>query len=199
MKNVLILGATGSLGSAVRQAFLRKTDDHLTLFARSADQIDPHPQETIIAGNVMNEADLDQAIAGQDAVFAALSGPLGEYAKQIVTAMKRNQVQRLIFITSMGIYNEIPSTIGASNNLEHKPRLKPYREAADIIEASDLAYTIIRPGWFMRGPVNYEITHKGEPFKGQYATISSIADLVLRLVSDDHLYLRESIGINTPN
>lgn len=199
MKNVLILGATGTLGSAVRQKFLKNTDYHLTLFARSANQIDPHPQENIIAGNVMNAADLDKAMINQDAVFVALRGPLGVYAEQIIAAMNRNHVSRLIFITSMGIYNEIPNSIGTANNLEHKPALIPYRQAADAIEASDLNYTIFRPGWFMRGPINYVITQKGQPFGGQYATISSIADLVLRLVKDDRLYSRNSVGINTPN
>lgn len=37
MKNVLIIGATGTLGSAVRQQLLKESNDHLTLFARSAD------------------------------------------------------------------------------------------------------------------------------------------------------------------
>lgn len=31
MKNILIIGATGSIGNAVRQMFLRKTDAQLTL------------------------------------------------------------------------------------------------------------------------------------------------------------------------
>ena len=76
MKNVLIIGATGTLGSAVRQKLLKESNHHLTLFARSADQLDPNPQEQIIAGNVMNDADLDSAVKNQDAIFVALSGPL---------------------------------------------------------------------------------------------------------------------------
>lgn len=198
MKNVLIIGATGTLGSAVRQQLLKESNDHLTLFARSADQLDPNPQEQIIAGNVMNDADLDSAVKNQDAVFVALSGPLGVYAEKIIAAMKRQKVARLIFITSMGIYNEIPNSIGVGGNLEYNPVLRPYRDAADKIEATNLDYTIIRPGKFMRGPVDYEITLKGEPFGGKYVTISSIADLVLKLIANERLYCQESVGINTP-
>ena len=66
--------------------------------------------------------------------------------------MKRQKVARLIFITSMGIYNEIPNSIGVGGNLEYNPVLRPYRDAADKIETTDLDYTIIRPGKFMRGP-----------------------------------------------
>lgn len=109
----------------------------------------------------MNDADLNKAMAGQDAVFAALSGNLGAYAEKIVAAMDRNHVSRLVFITSMGIYDEIPASVGASGNLSSNLVLQTYRDAADVIEASDLNYTIVRPGWFTGGPVNYEVTRKG--------------------------------------
>lgn len=200
MKNVLIIGATGTLGSAARQAILAGTDDKLTLFARSANRtrINDDSRETLISGNVMSDADLDKAMAGQDAVFAALSGNLGAYAEKIITAMDRNNVSRLVFITSMGIYDEIPASIGASGNLSSNPILQTYRDAADEIEASDLNYTIVRPGWFTGGPVNYQVTRKGEPFGGHDVSVSSIADMVMKLVDDDTLYSRDSIGVNTP-
>lgn len=199
-KNVLIIGATGMLGTAATKAILSGTDDHLTLFARSANRIKitDSDREALINGDVMNSADLDKAFQGQDVVFTALSGDLGSFAKSIVSAMDRNNVKRLIFITSMGIYNEIPASVGASGNLASNPGLQPYRDAADVIETSDLNYTIIRPGWFTTGPVNYDVTQKGEPFGGHDVSISSIADLVKKLVNDDQLDSRDSVGINTP-
>lgn len=200
MKNVLIIGATGTLGSAARQAILDETDDKLTLFARSANHIRivDDNREKVISGNVMNDADLDKAMAGQNAVFAALSGNLKAYAEKIVAAMDRNNVSRLVFITSMGIYNEIPASVGASGNLSSNPVLQSYRDAANVIEASDLNYTIVRPGWFTGGPVNYQITRKGEQFGGHDVSISSIADIVMKLVDNDALYSKDSIGVNTP-
>lgn len=201
MKNILIIGATGTLGTATTQTALKETDDHLTLFARSANRINiTNPQrETVISGDVLNDHDLDKALEGQEAVFAALSGNLSAYAKKIVAAMDRNNVSRLVFISSMGIYNEIPASVGASGNLESNPILQSYRDAADIVEASDLNYTVVRPGWFTSGPVDYEITHKGEPFGGHDVSVKSIADLVTKLLNDENLYSRESIGINMPN
>ena len=200
MKNILIIGATGTLGRAVTENMLESTDDKLTLFSRSANQIniiDPN-RERIGSGDVMDDADLDKAMSGQDAVFAALSGNLGAYAAKIIAAMNRNHVSRLVFITSMGIYNEIPASVGAQGNLRSNPVLQTYRDAADKIEASDLNYTIVRPGWFTSGPVDYEVTRKGEPFGGHDVSISSIADIVTKLLDDDSLYARDSIGINTP-
>lgn len=200
MTNVLIIGATGTIGSAVRNTLLDKTNDQLTLFSRHASQLSiNYDREKAIDGNVLNQTDLLTALKGQDAVFVALSGPLGSFAKAIVEEMNQSGVSCLIFISSMGIYNEIPTSVGASGNLEHNPVLKPYRQAADIIEASDLDYTIIRPGWFDNGTDDYEITHKGEPFGGHDVSISSIADLVYRLLADKQLGHRESLGINRIN
>lgn len=201
MKNILIIGATGTLGKAVTKTVMDETNDQITLFARSANRINvtDDSRETIVSGDVMSDADLDKVMLGKDAVFAALSGNLGAYAKKIVAAMNRNNVSRLIFISSMGIYNEIPASIGAGGNLESNPILQTYRDAADIIEASDLNYTVVRPGWFTGGPVNYEVTRKGEPFGGHDVSVSSIADLVTKLLNDANFYSRESIGVNTPN
>ena len=201
MKKILIIGATGTLGRAATQTMLNETDDQLTLFARSTNRISitDTSRETIISGNVMKDAELEKAMAGQDAVFAALSGNLGAYAKKIIAAMDRNKVTRLVFISSMGIYNEIPASIGAGGNLESNPVLQTYRDAADAIESSDLNYTVVRPGWFTGGPVNYEVTRKGEPFGGHDVSVSSIADLVAKLVNDVTLYSRDSVGINTPH
>lgn len=197
MKKVLIIGATGTIGGAVRQTLLNETDDQLTLFARSTGRLQPSDRETVIAGDVTNDADLDQALANQDAVFVALSGPLGQFARKIVAAMDRNQVSRLLFITSMGIYNEIPAAMGSNGNLDHNGVLRPYREAADVVEASDLTYTVIRPGWFTNGPVNYEVTRKGEPFGGHDVSVSSIADFVKQAIADDSYYAHDSVGLNT--
>lgn len=201
MTKIVIIGATGSVGRAARQLFLEKTKDELTLFSRRSDRLKPidSTREVAVSGDAMNAVDLDKVISGQDVVFASLTGNLGKMAKAIVESMKRVGVKRLIFITSMGIYNEIPASVGSSGNLRSNPVLQTYRDAADVIEASDLDYTIIRPGWFdSSDDTDYEITVKGEPFGGHDVSRKSIADLVVRLAADPNLYVRESVGINRP-
>lgn len=201
MTKIVIIGATGSVGRVARQLFLEKNNDELTLFSRRPERLKPvdSTREIAVSGDVMNASDLDKVISGQDVVFASLTGNLGKMAKAIVESMKRVGVNRLIFITSMGIYNEIPATVGSSGNLRFNPVLQTYRDAADIIEASGLDYTIIRPGWFdSSNDTDYEITIKGEPFGGHDVSRKSIADLVVRLAADPTLYVRESVGINRP-
>ena len=197
-KRVLIIGATGSIGSKLRKTLLSRTDYLLTLFSTRANSLQCVPnRERAISGNVLNKNDLMKAIQNQDVVFAALSGDLGRMAKSIVDVMQMSQTRRLIFITSMGIYNEIPRSIGGGN-LNENSMLRPYREAADVIEASYLDYTLIRPGWFDEGSDNYEVTRKGQPFKGHDVSRQAIANLVLKLIQTDGLGVRESLGINRP-
>lgn len=196
-KKVLIIGATGSIGRVLRPYLLENCDDELTLFARNTPSIrDVDPaRERVVAGDVYDAASLREAVAGQDAVFVALTGDLGRMARCIVDAMDAEDVKRLIFITSMGIYNEIPAW-DAAGNLENNPVLQTYREAADVIEASDLDYTIIRPGWYYNGDVDYRVTRKGEPFAAHDVSRQSIADLAMKLIADDRLYARDSVGIS---
>ena len=201
MTKVVIIGATGSVGRVTRQLFIEKTNDALTLFSRRPDRLKPidSTREVAVSGDVMNAAELDKVISGQDVVFASLTGNLGKMAKAIVESMQRVGAKRLIFITSMGIYNEIPASVGSSGNLRSNPVLQTYRDSADVIEASDLDYTIVRPGWFDNSnDTDYEITVKGEPFGGHDVSRKSIADLVVRLAGDPNLYVRESVGINRP-
>ena len=195
-KRVLIIGATGSIGSKVRQTLIKTTNYSLTLFSSSAGSLPvTQNREIAISGNVMNKNDLMKVIPNQDAIFAALSGDLGGMARSIVDTMKACGVRRIIFISSMGIYNEIPRSIGGGN-LNENSMLRPYRAAADVIESSGLDYTIIRPGWFDNGSDNYEITKKGEMFKGHDVSRQAIANLVVKCING--FGIGESLGINRP-
>lgn len=199
MKRVLIIGATGTIGAAVRKYLIENSEDQLTLMARHIAKLGlvDKNRETIVNGDVLNEQDLKKALKNQDVVFAALSGNLPKMAQALVDQMSIAATKRLIFITSMGIYDEIPSSVGANGNVSNNPVLRPYRQAADIVEGSNLNYTIIRPGWFDNQPdLNYEVTHKGEPFGGHDVSIVSIADLVAKLIHNPQMANRESLGIN---
>lgn len=199
MVKVLIIGATGSVGQVTRQYFLQHTTDQLTLMAwhtQRLGKIDA-TREKVVAGSVLDAAALQTALQGQDVVFAALSGNLPQMAAALVQGMIQAGVQRLLFITSMGIYNEIPARVGADGNLQHNPILQNYRDAADLIAASSLNYTTIRPGWFDNGTdTDYQITQQNEPFGGHDVSRQSIADLVVHLAHDPAFGTRTSLGIN---
>jgi uncharacterized protein YbjT (DUF2867 family) len=158
MKSVIILGASGNIARHVIDILVKKDDINLTLFLRNARRLRNNDVSKcrIIEGDVLNYDQLKEAITGQDIVYVNLSGDLEAMAKNIVITMEETGVKKIIFISSIGIY-DVPL----------KPVLEPYRKAADVIEASDLEYTILRPTWFTSADeVDYETTRKGEPEKG---------------------------------
>ena len=200
MTKVLIIGASGSIGSVVASELLKKTKADLVLASRHPQEItiDDPSREQAIQLDITNDQELNDALNEIDFVFASLSGRMDTFAKHIVTAMDKANVKRLAFITTMGIYQEIPSWLGESPNPYRNMILRPFRKAADTIENSDLDYTIIRPGWLDYGNENYELTKKGEPFGGHDVSRYAIADLVAKMVNDPQFGNHESFGINRP-
>ena len=64
------------------------------------------------------------------------------------------------------------------------------------MEASNLNYTVIRPGYLKDGKENdFVLSVKGEPAKGYITTIPSLTKFALQLISDEKLYVRESVSI----
>jgi uncharacterized protein YbjT (DUF2867 family) len=112
-------------------------------------------------------------------VYANLAGDMARQARAIIDAMHAAGLKRLIFISSMGIYGEVPGE-------RYRSILDPYRDSAAAIEASDLDYTILRPAWLNdRDEIAYDITRKGETFANPQAYVSrkSVADLVVKLAT----------------
>lgn len=197
MKKILIIGATGSIGSEVTAHLLDKTNAHLTLLARHVNQ--PNQERvTWVQGDATNIVQLEKIMVNQDSVFVAVSGQLAQVAKAVVTTITKLQIHKLIFIAAMGIYNEIPASVGASGNLTSNGMLQVYRQAADIVTDSTLNYTVIRPGWFDQGNHDYEVTGRNAPFGGHDISRWAIADLVRRVLEDEQLYAQTSVGINRP-
>ena len=61
----------------------------------------------VIEGDVLNLKTLVGAMTGQDVVYANLAGDMKAQAEHIVEAMHTSGLERLIFVSSMGIYGEI--------------------------------------------------------------------------------------------
>ncbi len=199
--NVLILGAGGQIAQHAILFLKEKKNVHLTVFLRDGAQVKglAGANVRIVEGDVLKEAQLNAAMKGQDIVYANLAGPVDRMAKAIVASMEANGVKRLIFIASLGIYNEIPGAFGKWNTNMIGSALGAYRKAADAIEASSLDYTVVRPAWLQdEEEVDYELTQKGEPFKGTEVSRKSVGAYVAQLVERPQQDVRASVGINKP-
>ena len=202
MQNVLILGANGQIAQWVIQELASEPQIHQTLLLR-----DPHKlsgnepsNAAVLIGNVLDKKLLKNAMTGQDIVYANLSGDdLAQQAEAVIASMQATGVKRLIFVLSLGIYDEIPGEFGEWNHAIIGEPLKYYRQAADVIEASGLDYTILRPAWLTdEDGVDYELTAKGQPFKGTVVSRRSVGDLITRIIRHPEQHIGANLGINQP-
>src|SRR3954454_11676921 len=192
MARVLILGANGQLARNTTKVLLEKTDADLTLYLRRSSRLaNPDPDRTrVVEGDVLDAAALRAVMQGQDIVYANLAGDMARQARAIIDAMHKTGLKRLIFVSSMGIYGEVPGE-------KYRGILDPYRDSAAVIEQSDLDYTVLRPGWFTREPEGpCRITQKGEPFEGHDISLNSLSALIAEIATTPGLHARCSIGIS---
>ena len=207
-KKVLILGATGHIAHFAIEALIDQSDYQLVLFTRHPQHLPEYDQSriSVIQGNTLNQGDLDEAMKGVDMVYANLANPeIKQQAQNIVTSMDKNGVKTLVWISTLGIYNEVPGKFGEWNNNmlgfgKADGYLTTYRAAADVIEASDLNYTIVRPAWLTnKDEVDYETTDKGQDFKGTEVSRKSIGNFVARVLENPAPFAKRSIGVNKPH
>ena len=203
MTKVVILGAGGQIARHTIQQFLELGDVELTLFLRKPGEVRGFAGDSvrIVKGDVTDTRLLEETVRGQDVVYANLAGDnIEDQAKSVVAALDAAGVRRLIWISTLGIYDEVPGAFGRWNHEQlDGGYLEPYSAAARVIEGSDLDYTIIRPAWLTnKDEVDYALTHKGEPFKGTEVSRRSIADLVVKLAQDPTRDVRGSLGVDKP-
>lgn len=202
MKNVLIIGANSRIAQWADKMLLDNDNINLTMFVRNKAKLDSDLQDKkVIVGDATDSNDLEAAIKGQDIVYASLAGDVVDEAKKIVAAMDKLGVKRLIWTSSLGIYDEVPGKFGELNTRALPGYLQTYRKAADVISDSDLDYTIIRPAWLTdNDEVDYETTsyNNGEDFKGTEISRKSVAAYVVDLINNPEKDNRDSIGVDKP-
>lgn len=205
MTKVLVLGANGKIARLAEHIFVDTTDTQLRLYLRNAGRLkdfaDYHTLVEAVEGDATDTDTLIEAMKDVDLVYANLAGGnIEDEAKAVVEAMHAEKKTRLVWISTLGIYDEVPGKFGEWNNKTLGSYITNYAAAAKVIEDSDLDYTIIRPAWLTDKPeVDYEVTQKGEDFKGTEVSRRSIAQIVVDISQDPDKFKRESIGVNKPN
>lgn len=203
MTKIAILGAAGQIAQLVEPMLLKKTDVDMVLYLRHPNklhQVD-ESREEIIKGDASNFNELKAALAGVDLVYANLAGAnIEDQAETVVKAMDANGIKRLIWVSSLGIYDEVPGKFGEWNKNILGSYLTTYRAAADKITESDLDYTIIRPAWLTnKDEINYEKTVGAQtPFKGTEVSRLSVADYIVNIIENPEEDLKSNVGLDKP-
>ena len=161
--NLTIFESTGKVGLNLVEQALAKGHKN-SAFTRSPEKFAaPHDNLTIVKADVLNIEAVHRAVTGSDSVLCALGMPLlskegllARGTKIIVDAMMKTGGSRFICLSALGV--------GDSKELlplHYKYFLKPLlmdRLYADhtlqesYVTASNLDWTIIRPGIFSKGP-----------------------------------------------
>lgn len=161
---IVIFGASRGVGfNVVEQAL---TAGHaVTAFVRSPEKFTvKHENLAIFQGDSMDASAVEKAIAGQEAVISALgptrppvAGMMETSAKNIVAAMKKNGVRRLVSTTGAGVRQPedkpkfADHAIGFLLNLLAKDVVLDSAANVRAIQTSDLDWTVVRYPRLMDG------------------------------------------------
>ncbi|WP_419154740.1 NAD(P)H-binding protein [Weissella minor] len=204
--NVLVIGANGSIARLVEQQLIQDqkfTDVHTTMFLRDKSRVNDllsADNSSAVEGDLDDLKVLNQAMAGQNLIIDTTGATRNlEYTRHIISAMQFNQVQRVISINDLGIYDEVPGAFGAWNRSMVGSGLEVGRQASDLYENSGLSYTTLRLAWLNNeNTIDYEITQKGEYFKGTTLSRKSVADVILKIVATPEYLMNTSVGLSKP-
>ena len=197
MKKVVIFGAAGHTGKYITEKMKSQEDIELSVFVRNPAKFGDMDLTgvNVIQGDALNSADVLKAMEGQEIMLCSLEGDVLTMAKNIVAALEKTSVKRIIWITGMGIHHEITGARGIMLNMYAKKRPE-YIEAADTIAASPAVTTLLRcPGIKDGDNTKYFLTKEGVQPSRKDIDRAGIAQCMYDLIEDETIGVNDSLGI----
>lgn len=206
---ILIIGATGGTGKAIVKHALDQ-GHAVTAFVRNpAKMTITHEELVVVKGNVLDYDSVDHAVQGHHAVISALGHKhfflkntiLSDGTKNIIRAMEKHKVKRLIFESSLGV-GDSRGKLGLYYTLFVIPFIiffyyKDKELAERYIMESSLDWTIVRPGQLTNGKkrgVYREGLNVGNWFSSVSISRADVADFMLKQLTDNS-YLKKTPGV----
>lgn len=162
---ILIIGASRGIGRQLLDQALA-AGHAVTAIARTPGKLAlRHERLRVVKGDILDPASVAQAVEGRDAVCCTIGvkapwdqpGLFSRGTKNLLEAMKRSGVRRLVCVTGIGagdskghggfLYDRILRPFLFGPIYPDKDR----QEA--LIRASDAEWTIVRPGFLTNGPL----------------------------------------------
>ncbi|GAK31241.1 NAD-dependent epimerase/dehydratase family protein [Weissella oryzae SG25] len=139
----------------------------------------------------------------QDIVYANLGpSPMAEMAKAVVKAAEKSNVRRLIWVATIGIYEEEPKAAIPEMRLQGGMMDDPNSYigdeplGADIIEASSIISTIIRPNLLTNdGQSDYVINARTDQVEVAEVSRGNVAHFISQLILQPEQYQNDSVAI----
>lgn len=205
---ILIFGATGGTGrELVRQALER--GQSVSAFARDPAALDKRDGLRGIAGDALDAASVERAVAGHDAVICALGRPAASPGRvrsagtrNIVRAMERVGPRRLICQSTIGIGDSRPLLPPLYRYLLVPLLLRrtfaEHERQEAAVRSSQLDWTIVRAGALSDGEGTGSYRHGFPPSERSIEfeiSRADVANFTVGLLADG-TYLRESPSVS---
>jgi len=204
--NILILGATGRVGSQIVTYALHDRL-HITVLVRTPEKIQINDEKlTIIQGDVLNKEDIVNAMHGIDVVISALNTDgtttLSESMPFIIEAMENEGIKRIITIGTAGILQSrttLDSLRYQSSESKRKSTraAKEHHKVYDMLKQSTLEWTIVCPTYLPDGERigKYRIDRDFLPEGGVEISVQDTAEFTFRqLKTSEHINSRVGIA-----
>lgn len=197
MKKVVLFGASGRTGKYIIRELGKLDGVELTLFVRDSGRLSEEEKKgvRIVCGDALIPADVERAMAGQDILLCSLEGDVLAMAKNIKAALAGLSVRRIVWLTGMGIHDEI--TGPRRRELRRYAMQRPeYIQAADLIASSDASTTLLRCPLILDGDDDeYFLTEEGEQPAERPVSRTAIAKCLSDIVMDETLGAGLSLAI----
>ncbi len=206
-KRIAIFGATGGTGKALVDQALGRY--RVTAFARSPDKLAVSNEELrVVRGDALRYEDVLTGVRGQDVVLCCLGAPSSDTSRlrtlgttNIVRAMEASGVRRFICQTSLGYldteamlpwhmkYLVVPFVL--------KRAFEDHELQEAVIDKSELAWTIARPGNLTNGKLteNYKHGFGSEEKSKLKVSRADVAHFMLNQIEEER-YLYRKVAVS---
>jgi putative NADH-flavin reductase len=207
---ITIFGATGGTGKQLVKQALAEGNE-VVAFARNPSKLNITDKNlTLLKGELTEDALIENAVRGSDAVISVLgprggsrTKPLTQGMHNIIEAMKKQGVRRLIISSTLSAKDQNDLSEFRAKALVNLVRFTmhaAYEEivsVAETVRASNLDWTIVRLTMLNNKPKSGKVRvgYLGRGEVGTWISRADIADFMLKQIQDTK-YLRQAPAIS---
>ena len=203
---IAVFGATGGTGQQVVQQALA-AEHSVSALVRDPSRLAAQDERlTVVEGDVLDRAKVDETVSGADAVIVSLGNTsnnpdyiVSRGTEVIVDSMTAvGKPMRLIVVSSLGVgesRDQVPFAFKMLMNTVLKKAMDDKERQEALVKASGFDWIIVRPGGLTNGPAtgSYKAGVDVKLTAGQVSRADVAAFVLLQL--DDDTYLHQTPAI----
>jgi len=204
--HLLVVGATGALGRSAVDSALAAGHD-VNALVRNPPLASLPAGVQVIRGDVLDAASIEPAVQGCAAVICALGTPsprkpttlLERGTANLVAAMTRTEVTRLVCVTLLGVGKSRPNTALLYRHVILRvlaPMVPDKENQEEVVRNSGLDWVLVRPPTIVglrSGPAR--VIREGERGRIGLVSRTSLADLLVQAAgTDEYAHLAIAVG-----